>query len=103
LANAEVDISPANESSSLLARKMTTNQLGQFRREEETQWCMAPLLPVDAIAPEFVATATRDGAQSSPEKFGGGIWNFHFLGLGNKTACYDLGDIVVNETTGERR
>jgi hypothetical protein len=97
VANAEVCISLAKETSAPLLRKCTTDQSGKFRHEEETQWCIAPILPLDAIAPEFVAAATHNGVRSSPKEFGGGIWNFHFLGLGDKTACIDLGDILVDE------
>jgi hypothetical protein len=101
-AGAKIRIVPADDSSEGRSVEVTADGRGQFRRAEETQWTMVLLLPLDAIAPEFVATASHAGRQSAPEKFGGGVMNPHHFGLTNKSESFDLGDLVVYEQTGDR-
>jgi hypothetical protein len=75
---------------------------GRFVRAEETRWTIVPLLPLDAIAPRFIATASRAGVESDPKEFGGGITNPHHLGITNRSGPFDLGDLVITERAGER-
>lgn len=96
-AGAKVRIVPANGSSERHEVEVTTDTRGQFHRGEETQWTMVLLLPLDAIAREFVATAFYAGLESAPSRFGGGITNPHHFGLTNKSESVDLGDLVLHE------
>lgn len=94
---AEIRVAIVDSHAGAASWKAASNARGQFHRDEQTRWCMAPLLPADFIAPEYVAVATRNDLHSAPKRFGRGIWNFHFLGLTNKTESFDLGDLVLNQ------
>jgi hypothetical protein len=92
---AKVVIAPADGSSETPTVEVRADQRGQFRRRERTRWTIVPLLPLDALAPEFIATASHDGLESAPKPFGGGLAHPHRFGLTNKSESYDLGDLVI--------
>ena len=80
--------------------EITADLEGRFRRAEETQWTIVILLPLDLMGPQFLATASQGGLESSPKRFGGGIDNAHHFGVTNKRPPFDLGDLVLRERSG---
>jgi hypothetical protein len=95
---ATVRVSPEDEALAERSFAVKTDRRGRFRRAEQTRWSLTPFLPIDAIAPTFVATASHENVQSAPAHFGGGLTHPHFLGIGNKSKSFDLGDLVVYES-----
>ena len=92
---AVVSVVPDDPNQKELAFEMSTDKQGRFHHDEERQWTLAPLLPMDAFATDFTATASYHGAQSPAWQFGGGISNAHFLNLGNRYPSFDIGPLVV--------
>lgn len=99
LAGAKVRIAPADPESDIRAAAVTADDLGRFRRAEQTRWGMVLLVPVDAIAPKFVATASHANRESAPSTFGGGLTHPHHFGFTNKSESFDIGDLIVANTT----
>ena len=100
-AGAKVRIARADdESSGERPVEVAAGRDGRFRRREQTQWTIVPLLPLDGIAPQFVATASHEDLASPPRPFGGGLSHPHHFGLTNKSKSFDLGDLVVYERPG---
>lgn len=98
VADARVKISSEAPSSDQPAVEATTDAHGQFHRNEQTRWTIVPLIPLDAIAREFTATASYAGSESEHKRFGGGgIVNPHHFGLTNKSPTFDLGDLILQE------
>jgi hypothetical protein len=58
-------------------------------------------MPLDAIAPEFAVVARQGVSASEPRTFGGGLINPHYLGFGNRSPKFDVGDLVIHK--GGRR
>ncbi len=99
LAEAEVSIARTDKAPNGHSSHVTANQEGRFRRDEETRWTLAPVLPVDFVS-DFVAVASFHGSCSVPVRFGGNITNFHFLGLTNKSEAFELADLVIETQPG---
>jgi len=57
---------------------------------------MALLVPADAIAATFVATASDAGVESAPKQFGGGLTHPHFFGFTNKSESLDVGELTID-------
>lgn len=84
-------------------RKINTDAQGRFHRGEEKRWFMAVPVPAHAVEPEFIATASNDGKQSTPRRFGGDkLYKQQFLGVTNQSDGYDLGDLVIHEASRGR-
>jgi hypothetical protein len=92
---AVVSVVPDNPYQKELAFKMTSDNQGRFHHDDERQWTLEPLFPMDAIGTEFTATASYHGAQSPAWQFGGDISNAHFLNLGNRYPSFDIGPLVI--------
>ena len=75
---------------------------GVFTRPEETRWWVAPVLPLDFLSKTYVAVASAGPRRSRSKAFGGGITNYHYLGLTNPAAAADFGDLVVEDTPAHR-
>ena len=83
-------------------RKVRTGRHGRFRRAEEKRWFLGVFLPVHAMGPELTATAWHQGMRSDPQRFGGGLLLQQFLGLGNPSKSYELGDLMLSEGPSDR-
>ena len=95
---ATVRVAPEDKALADRSFTLKTDRRGRFRRAEQTRWSLAPFLPIDAIGPTFVATASHENVQSAPAHFGGGLTHLHFFGMGNKSKSFDLGDLTVYES-----
>ncbi len=84
-------------------RKINTDAQGRFHRGEEKRWFLAVPVAAHAVEPEFIATASHDGKQSTPKRFGGEqLYEQQFLGVTNPSEGYDLGDLVIYEASRGR-
>src|SRR4051794_36811213 len=74
---------------------LRTDENGNFRQEELVSWGWAPFLPLDVFGPEFELIAKHGEQSSESIPFGGGLYHAHYLGLGNPTPKFDLGDMRI--------
>ena len=94
IAGATVTIAPV-DSPQEKPRHVKTDRLGRFARREERRWFVALPVAAHAIGFEFSATASYEGTQSAPKRFGGGLLTQQLFGLTNRSKLYDVGELVV--------
>lgn len=96
IAGATVSIARA-DSPGEKSREVRTDRQGRFQRGEERRWFLAVAVAAHAIGPEFTATASHQGMQSTPKRFGGDLLKQQLFGVTNPSEAFDLSDLMINQ------